>query len=68
MADHGTLIESELDAQALEVLPPRETLWLTLNINIAPVIAVNNAVAIQMFTIDSVNIANAQQWVGTLQG
>ena len=47
-----------LDAETAELLPQRETLFF--NINIAPVIGVNVAIAINAATIGSV--ANAGAW------
>jgi hypothetical protein len=49
----------ELGAQSLELLPPRETLFF--DINVAPVIAVNLALAVNAATIGSTAIANAGQ-------
>ncbi|GAA1634382.1 hypothetical protein [Georgenia ruanii] len=64
MTDHA-ILEPELDDQVVEVLPARETLWL--NINVAPVIGVNMAIAVNAFSTHSVAAANAQQWLGTFQ-
>ena len=64
MTDHA-ILGPELDDQVVEVLPARETLWL--NINVAPVIGVNMAIAINAFSNHSVAAANAQQWLGTFQ-
>jgi len=55
----------ELDAQSLELLPARETLFF--DFNIAPVIAVNIAVAVNAATIGSTAIANAGQNIFVLQ-
>ena len=55
----------ELNAQSLELLPPRETLFF--DINVAPVIAVNLALAINAATIGSTAIANAGQDIFVLQ-
>jgi hypothetical protein len=49
----------ELGAQSLELLPARETLFF--DINVAPVIAVNLALAVNAATIGSTAIANAGQ-------
>ena len=49
----------ELDAQSLELLPARETLFF--DINVAPVVAVNIALAVNAATIGSTAIANAGQ-------
>jgi hypothetical protein len=59
------ILQPELDDQVVEVLPSRETLWL--NINVAPVIGINMAFAVNAFTVNSVAAANAQQWIGTVQ-
>jgi hypothetical protein len=64
MTEHA-ILQPELDGQVVELLPMRETLWL--NINVAPVIGVNMAFAINAFTVNSVAAANAQQWLGTAQ-
>ena len=64
MTDHA-ILGPELDDQVVEVLPARETLWL--NINVAPVIGVNMAIAVNAFSNHSVAAANAQQWLGTFQ-
>ena len=55
----------ELDAQSLELLPPRETLFF--DINVTPVIAVNTALAVNAATIGSTAIANAGQHVFVFQ-
>jgi len=55
----------ELDAQSLELLPPRETLFF--DINIAPVVAVNIALAVNAATIGSTAIANAGQHIFVFQ-
>ena len=55
----------ELDAQSLELLPPRETLFF--DINIAPVVAVNIALAVNAATIGSTAIANAGQHIFIFQ-
>ena len=55
----------ELDAQSLELLPPRETLFF--DINVTPVIAVNIALAVNAATIGSTAIANAGQHVFVFQ-
>ena len=51
--------------QSLELLPPRETLFF--DINVAPVIAVNLAIAVNAATIGSTAIANAGQHVFVFQ-
>ena len=55
----------ELDAPSLELLPPRETLFF--DINIAPVVAVNIALAVNAATIGSTAIANAGQHIFVFQ-
>jgi hypothetical protein len=52
----------ELDAEVLELLPTRETLFF--NINVAPVIAVNLSFAINAASIGSV--ANSGAWQNLL--
>ncbi|HEY9477836.1 MAG TPA: hypothetical protein VIQ26_05335 [Microbacteriaceae bacterium] len=49
-----------LGAQTAELLPRRETMFLDFNINVAPVVGVNIALAINAATIGSV--ANAGAW------
>jgi hypothetical protein len=49
-----------LDAQTAELLPRRETMFLDFNINVAPVVGVNIALALNAATIGSV--ANAGAW------
>jgi hypothetical protein len=56
----------ELDAQHLELLPARET--LIFDINVAPVIGVNLALAINAATIGSAAAAFAGQQLGAFQG
>jgi hypothetical protein len=58
---HQTSVLSvdELDAQSLELLPARETLFF--DINIAPVIGVNVALAVNAFTFGSNATAYATQ-------
>jgi hypothetical protein len=48
----------ELDAEVLELLPVRETLFFDLNV--APVVAVNLSMAINAASIGSV--ANSEAW------
>ena len=55
----------ELNAQSLELLPARETLFF--DINIAPVVAVNIALAVNAATIGSTAIANAGQHIFVFQ-
>jgi hypothetical protein len=49
-----------LDTQTAELLPSRETMFLDFNINVAPVIGVNIALALNAATIGSV--ANGGAW------
>jgi hypothetical protein len=55
----------ELDAQYVELLPARETLYF--DINIAPVIAVNLAIAVNAATIGSTANALAVQEIAVFQ-
>jgi hypothetical protein len=48
----------ELDAEVLELLPMRETLFF--NINVSPIVAVNLSMAINAASIGSV--ANSEAW------
>jgi hypothetical protein len=57
--DHRSMTLEALDAESAELLPMRETLNL-FDINVAPVIGVNIALAINAATIGSV--ANAGAW------
>jgi hypothetical protein len=57
---------AELAGEQAELLPQRDTLAL-FNINVAPVIGVNLAFAINAATINSVANANANQWLGAVQ-
>ena len=60
MATTSVLTREVLDAETAELLPLRETLYLDFDINVAPVIGVNIALAINAATIGSV--ANAGAW------
>ena len=51
----------DLDAETAELLPSRETLFLDFNFNIAPVIGVNLALALNAATIGSVAQTGAWQ-------
>lgn len=55
----------ELADESIEMLPARDTLFI--NINVAPVVAVNTAIAVNAATIGSTATANAMQWVGIWQ-
>ena len=57
---------AELAGEQAELLPQRDTLAL-FNINVAPVIGVNLALAINAATINSVANASASQWLGAVQ-
>jgi hypothetical protein len=57
---HRVMTLESLDAETAELLPTRETLHLGFDINVAPVIGVNIALAINAATIGSV--ANAGAW------
>ena len=59
MDDRVMTLES-LDAETVELLPRRETLYFDFDINVAPVIGVNLAIAVNAATIGSV--ANAGAW------
>ncbi len=52
------LLPGELDAEVLELLPVRETLFF--DINVAPIVAVNLSMAINAASIGSV--ANSEAW------
>lgn len=56
-----------LDAETAELLPRRETMYLDFDINVAPVIGVNIALAINAATIGSVASAGAWQNMVSLQ-
>ena len=56
---------SELEIQHAELLPERET--LKFDFNVAPVIAVNIALAVNAATIGSTAIANAGQNIFVFQ-
>ncbi len=56
----SVLTSEVLDAETAELLPRRETLFLDFNINVAPVVGVNIALALNAATIGSV--ANAGAW------
>lgn len=64
--EHGSaMILSELDAEGAELLPIRET--LCIDINVAPVIAVNMAFAINAGSIGASATAMANQSLYVLQ-
>lgn len=65
MAVSTALSPVELDAEVMELLPARETLFF--DINIAPVIAVNLSFAINAGTVNSVANSAALQEILVLQ-
>ena len=60
----SVLCDAELDAQSVELLPARETL---LNINIANVIGVNLALAINAASIGASATSLAGQQIAAMQ-
>jgi hypothetical protein len=60
MTQSQLLSRDVLDAQMVELLPRRETLYFDFNINVAPVIGVNIALALNAASIGTV--ANAGAW------
>jgi hypothetical protein len=64
--EHTMSLES-LDAETAELLPARETLHVSFDINVAPVIGVNLAFAINAATINSVASAGAWQELVAIQ-
>jgi hypothetical protein len=65
MAHELALLGDELDAQAIELLPSRETLFV--NVNVSPVIGVNLALAINAASIGAEANALAAQQLHSLQ-
>lgn len=63
--DHSVVHLTELDDQTIEMLPPRETLFV--NINVGPVIGVNLAFAVNAATINSNAVAYANQVLAGMQ-
>jgi hypothetical protein len=61
MGRYPILCDDELDAQTMELLPERETLW---GINVVNVIGVNLAIAVNAATINSSAMAVANQQLG----
>ncbi|NUP74097.1 MAG: hypothetical protein HOQ07_05530 [Sinomonas sp.] len=59
------LIAADVAAEHAELLPQRDT--MLFDINVAPVIAVNLAIAVNAATIGSTASATALQMVGVLQ-
>ena len=63
---HGPVLRiDELEAQSVELLPARETLFL--DVNVAPVIGVNLALAINAASIGVAANAAAAQQLSALQ-
>lgn len=58
MAASNELSPVELDAEVLELLPVRETLFF--DINVAPIVAVNLSMAVNAASLGS--IANSEAW------
>ncbi|GAC1376456.1 MAG: hypothetical protein NVS2B15_21200 [Pseudarthrobacter sp.] len=58
MAASNELSPVELDAEVMELLPVRETLFF--DINVAPIVAVNLSMAINAASIGS--MANSEAW------
>jgi hypothetical protein len=59
MAASTELLPVELDAEVLELLPKRETLFF--NINVSPIVAVNLSMAINAASIGSIANSEALQ-------
>ncbi|MFP5336101.1 MAG: hypothetical protein ACLGIV_12410 [Actinomycetes bacterium] len=66
MSRTDTLTLPELDAQGVELVPRRET--LLLDVNVAPVVGVNVAIAVNAATIGSTAQAFALQTILVSQG
>jgi len=62
----STITIEDLAGQTGELLPPRETLFF--DINVAPVTAINVAIAINAASFGSSATALAGQWVVVAQG
>lgn len=60
MTQFQLLGPDDLDLETAELLPARETMFFDFNINVAPVIGVNIALALNAATIGSV--ANGGAW------
>ena len=54
----------DIDDELVECLPDRETLFL--DINVAPVVGVNLAIAVNAATINSVANAHASQYLASI--
>jgi hypothetical protein len=61
MDRYPVLCDEELDAQSVELLPRRETLW---SVTVVNVIGVNLAIAVNAATINSSASAYASQQLG----
>lgn len=66
MQTYSVIGALELDSQVAELLPDKET--LLVNLNVAPVVAVNMAFAINAATIGSTASAMALQGIGVSLG
>jgi hypothetical protein len=58
---------AELDAQTLDLLPAKETMWALFNVNVAPVIGVNLSMAINAASIGVSASSVAGQQIMALQ-
>lgn len=67
MSASTVLCSAALDLETAELLPRRETLFLDFNINVAPVIGVNLALALNAATIGSEASAGALQSLTSIQ-
>lgn len=65
MAASTALLPAELDAEVMELLPARETLFF--DINISPIIAVNLSFAVNAASVGSVANSAAVQELLVLQ-
>jgi hypothetical protein len=63
----SALTIAELADERAELLPERDTLLTGPNINVAPLIGVNLAFAINAATVNSTATANANQFLGAIQ-
>jgi hypothetical protein len=58
---------AELDAQPLDLLPAKETMWALFNVNVAPVVGVNISMAINAASIGATASSVAGQQITALQ-
>jgi hypothetical protein len=65
MTASAALLPADLDAEVAELLPMRETLFFS--INVAPVVAVNLSMAMNVASIGSVANSGAWQDIFVLQ-